>query len=1021
MATEVLELQIRATGTAAAKSQIDGIASSAKIAAETMQLLRGALVLVGAFRIGQGFVEFADRLDDIQDNIARVTESAQEQQAVLNNVARTAQETASRIDDVNDIYVKVARSIADGTRTQQDALDVTRALTAAYKLSGTSATEAKSTTDQLTVSFAQGALQGRALQALLKNAPEAAAIVAKEFGIAAGQLKQFAANNPGILSTERAIKALAAAAPELAAQAKLAADNTTDGFQRIENAAVVFFGNLVQKIGASKAANEFLTTLSENLDKVTVAVLGVATAFTLSTLFANFIPILAGVSGGLLVMASRLTVVIPLVTGLASVIEFLTAIILANPIVAGVAAIAFAGLLVYLSATGQSFSDLIPTMQTVNNVANVIIASFITLGSVVYNTVANLPQIFGEFGIAAANAFISAIEAIVKAVANVVASTIDTITVGLTDLQGRVSKIDFGRIANPFAGTTQSIVNDATKTFNDVYNSNPVQKLINFGKEAYDKATGYFKQFTIQQPAAVNTVLTPKAATGGDFLDKDGKGAADKIQRLKDQIEGAIGKFDPYIRGIAEIDKFHTLLGKNAEVTRQILAKLGITEEEVNKRMIRDIIGVGNEVTDMQGKIKLLNEAFERGDVSATEYAKAMRDIAGAATGVVESISPLIAAQNKLAADMLAVANAQQAGINLGLTDAEIKRRLLREQVGVGNAATDLAEKTKLLNDAFAAGAVSTKEYDDQLRKLQETFLSTQTDSVSGFQLGILKVQDEFLNTSKDAAATVSNLFSGLQGELENFFQNGKFNFSKLVDGILNDLTKLAIKGAITGPLAKLLGGGGYDGSTGAETDPFGGLFAALTGGLSKGGDDAAKSIGDAFAGPGDDTAKGISEAFTKDGQGFLGGLGGIIQQLAQSVFGGGSSGGGLGGLFGGGGGGGGIGDFIGGLFGGGGDGGLGGWDGTIPGFDSGGSLMVGGESGRDKNFMGLRVSRGERVDILTPEQQIRQRQKNNGNGHAVIQNFHINTPDADSFRRSQGQIGVMAAQGLQRAQARNG
>jgi tape measure domain-containing protein len=76
-----------------------------------------------------------------------------------------------------------------------------------------------------------------------------------------------------------------------------------------------------------------------------------------------------------------------------------------------------------------------------------------------------------------------------------------------------------------------------------------------------------------------------------------------------------------------------------------------------------------------------------------------------------------------------------------------------------------------------------------------------------------------------------------------------------------------------------------------------------------------------------------------------------------------------------------------------------------------GGSIDIGGRSGVDKNVLSIndrpiaRVSRGERIDV-SPE--------GKGNGGTTII-FHIQTPDADSFQRSQGQIQAK----LQTAQAR--
>lgn len=74
-----------------------------------------------------------------------------------------------------------------------------------------------------------------------------------------------------------------------------------------------------------------------------------------------------------------------------------------------------------------------------------------------------------------------------------------------------------------------------------------------------------------------------------------------------------------------------------------------------------------------------------------------------------------------------------------------------------------------------------------------------------------------------------------------------------------------------------------------------------------------------------------------------------------------------------------------------------------------GGSYMIGGKTGIDRNMVKFNASKGERVDILTRKQQRAQAamlasNENNGRG-GVVNNWYITTPDAESFRRSRRQI----------------
>ena len=90
-----------------------------------------------------------------------------------------------------------------------------------------------------------------------------------------------------------------------------------------------------------------------------------------------------------------------------------------------------------------------------------------------------------------------------------------------------------------------------------------------------------------------------------------------------------------------------------------------------------------------------------------------------------------------------------------------------------------------------------------------------------------------------------------------------------------------------------------------------------------------------------------------------------------------------------------------------------------FPGFAAGGQFTVGGAAGRDRNLVGLRLSRGERVSIETPAQQ--KSAPNAGSLQTINMNFQITTPNAESFRRSQSQIQSDALMAAQRLLKRNG
>ncbi len=126
-------------------------------------------------------------------------------------------------------------------------------------------------------------------------------------------------------------------------------------------------------------------------------------------------------------------------------------------------------------------------------------------------------------------------------------------------------------------------------------------------------------------------------------------------------------------------------------------------------------------------------------------------------------------------------------------------------------------------------------------------------------------------------------------------------------------------------------------------------------------------------------------------------------QQLFAAGFGQGSAGGGfLQKLLGGGGGGGGLGGFVSGL--------LGFANGVVDAPVN--ALSVGNLGGVDNRLVAFRARSDETVSV--------QRRGQGGGGKPVVVQFNISTPDADSFRRSQGQIMAQVSAVLNRANKRD-
>lgn len=434
----------------------------------------------------------------------------------------------------------------------------------------------------------------------------------------------------------------------------------------------------------------------------------------------------------------------------------------------------------------------------------------------------------------------------------------------------------------------------------------------------------------------------------------------------------------------------------------------------------------------------ILNGMQQAGTISAAAYAHAMEDV--------------LKSQHDLASgEALAALKSQ----NEMLDQAAIAASALNGVYERVNAPEKFVIQLKAINDAVAQNPALMQSATVAVRDLNIAMLSTQQDALSGFQRGILDTQKTLGDFAATAQSTITTAFSNMTDALTTFFDTGKLNVKSFVDGMLGNLTKLAVQGAITGPLANALGpdqagNGGLAGS--------GSILATIFGGTGLGG-----IMGQGTAQLGSSSSNPLYVTFASDGS-LIASLsnpqanataGSAASAAGADLFGGGNTspgaaaGGGLmsslglGNIFGGSGSlpqsgtggsmGSSIGSMISGLFGGGGasaagkvaagasSGGIGGMFDDISsflGFAGGGDMLVGGQGGTDSQFVPFKATPGEIVSVRRPGDS---GDSGNGGGGTTV-HLHVHgVKDADSFQRSSNQImGTLSSQ-VQRVSARDG
>lgn len=858
MATERFIIEVSTRGTAQARKSIQGIGRSADQTRRLLGFLRAALVVFASIAILRGLANFIDTLTRLNNKLRLVTGAARELATVQAGLFKISQKTRTEFEGNVDLFSKLARTTTQLKLTYGDLLEVTEAVALATKISGSEAQTAANGIQQFGQALASGVLAGDELRSVTENLTRLAAVIGKEFNVAGAGLRAFAKANPGVITTQRIVKALRAEFGQLQKELIKTRITILDAFVKFNNQLVLFLGGLGDSINLGQKVDTVLQFIARHLVQIALAlaaltglvvfnliigqvallnarilllgsvifsmVVGVARLFTV--LLAPFIllqTVLVGVGGVAAVVFSPLVAVMAV---LFKVVRLVTAAFLGMVVsirAIGVAATVSAGalrlLLLPILAIKAAFAAL----------AAVVLANpLFLIGAAVVGSLVTAFVLFRE----EINAVVVSLGGLKGIMDIVLAATVATANIMISswrDLPAVAGDVGV-QVANAFIKSNNAIIKSVnsvtisvTRFFDDilahtsaalVFAFRELQALSAFLKLQFAKAINFILKGLESLGGAAETVLN---ALGADIkfepielfdteqMEKDVLNINESLEDFNKALVD-IRDSGPITGFFKEFEEFGLLVNENAGAANEVAQKWVDEFERIKASNPTDFL-----IKKFQGLADFLKTFLSENLVIDPEILKLFPTIAGGgvttaniealgrATGsLIASVSPLAAVTIKLEQAQKLLNEAATKGIDIfvryGITSEEVLRRLQRDLVGAGNAATNFAEGMKNLDNALSSGAINTSEYSRLVRGLRIEFLDTQTDAMAGFERGLLKIADVAVDSASLIEDSLTTAFDAANQAFSDFIETGKFNFKDFVRTILAELAKLIFK-----------------------------------------------------------------------------------------------------------------------------------------------------------------------------------------------------------------------------------
>lgn len=146
----------------------------------------GALVTGAAIT---QFARFADSVSNLQTKLNLVTQEGQSAAQMFQIVAQSAIKLGAPLEDVGNLFFRVANNTRDLGLAQTDQIKITETLIKGFQLTGATAGEVAGGVVQLGQAFAIGTLRGDELNSVMESLPMVAQALADKFGVQTGALK----------------------------------------------------------------------------------------------------------------------------------------------------------------------------------------------------------------------------------------------------------------------------------------------------------------------------------------------------------------------------------------------------------------------------------------------------------------------------------------------------------------------------------------------------------------------------------------------------------------------------------------------------------------------------------------------------------------------------------------------------------------------------------------------------------------------------------------------------------------
>lgn len=272
------------TATGGVTTQIESFQSSISGLGATLPTLGIAAIATGFLALAKGMADASDEVSRLRSKLRLVTDGNAQLAKVQGQIVDLARQTRTDFSSVGELYARIARSSRELGASQSDILKVTKAVSQAIQISGSTSEEASAGMIQLSQALASGVLRGDELNSVLEQMPRVAEAIAAGMGKTVGQLRELGAN--GKITSDIVFNSLISQAGKLEEEFNKLDPTIGQSFQQLGDELKLFGAELAETTGLASGTTAAVNGLASAVRGMTKQTKEVKTFFeTLKDIF----------------------------------------------------------------------------------------------------------------------------------------------------------------------------------------------------------------------------------------------------------------------------------------------------------------------------------------------------------------------------------------------------------------------------------------------------------------------------------------------------------------------------------------------------------------------------------------------------------------------------------------------------------------------------------------------------------------------------------------------------------------